>query len=214
MIDQLQPMDVLAGQSILQEGEVGDCCYFLKRGRAGVMRAAGKDSQVLAELEVGACFGEEALLSDSPRNASVSMLEDGQVLRLDRQDFLSLLKAPVVAEVTFGEAVRMLGKGAQWLDVRRQDEYESAHALQSLHMPLDLLRLKARLLDPQRTYLCYCDNGKRSANAVYLLKQLGFQAYALHGGVDGMTTMLREGFLCEQGAGYLARSGGRTEASR
>jgi rhodanese-related sulfurtransferase len=81
-------------------------------------------------------------------------------------------------------------------------------------MPLDLLRLKARLLDPQRTYLCYCDNGKRSANAVYLLKQLGFQAYALHGGVDGMTTMLREGFLCEQGAGYLARSGGRTEASR
>ena len=214
MIDQLQPLDVVAGQSILREGEVGDCCYFLRRGRVEVLRTAGAEQQVLAELAAGACFGEEALLSDSPRNAGVSMLEDGQVLRLDRQDFLSLLKAPVVAEVTFGEAVRMLGKGAQWLDVRRQDEYESAHALQSLHMPLDLLRLKVRLLDPQRTYLCYCDDGKRSANAVYLLKQLGFHGYALHAGVDGLSMMLREGFLCEQGAGYLARSGGRTEASR
>lgn len=214
MIEQLQPLDVAAGQSILREGEAGDCCYFLKRGRAEVMRAAGSDQQLLAELEVGACFGEEALLSDSPRNASVTMLEDGQVLRLDRQNFLELLKEPVVAEVSFGEAVRMTGKGAQWLDVRRQDEYEAGHALQSLHMPLDLLRLKVRLLDPQRTYLCYCDNGKRSVNAVYLLKQLGFQAYALHGGVDGLSLLLREGFLCELGAGNLVRSGGRTEPSR
>jgi len=213
MIEQLQPLKVAAGESVLHEGETGDCCYFLKRGRAEVIRAAGSDLQVLAELEVGACFGEEALLADSPRNATVTMLEDGEVLRLDRQDFIALLKEPVVAEVAFGEAVRMLKSGAQWLDVRLQDEYESAHALQSLHMPLDLLRLKVRLLERQRTYICYCDNGKRSANAVYLLKQLGFQAYALHDGVDALTPVMRDGLLCEKGTGYIARSGGHIERS-
>lgn len=213
MIEQLQPLKIAAGECVLREGEVGECCYFLKRGRAEVIRAAGSDQQVLAELDIGACFGEEALLSDSPRNATVTLLEDGEVLRLDRQDFIALLKEPVVAEVSFGEAVRLHNNGAQWLDVRLQDEYESAHALQSLHMPLDLLRLKVRLLDRQCTYICYCDNGKRSVNAVYLLKQLGFQAYALHEGVDALTPILREGLLCEEGTGYLARSGGQIERS-
>jgi rhodanese-related sulfurtransferase len=48
--------------------------------------------------------------------------------------------------------------------------------MQALHMPLHLLRLKTRLLNPQRPYLCYCESGKRSANAVFLLTQLGFTA--------------------------------------
>ena len=93
-----------------------------------MIRGAGSDHQVLAELEVGACFGEEALLSDRPRNATVTLIEDGVVLRLDRQDFFALLKAPVVDEVSLGEASRLLAAGAQWLDVRLQDEYERAHA--------------------------------------------------------------------------------------
>lgn len=214
MIEQLQAQPVVAGQRVLCEGEIGDCCFFLQRGHAEVIRAAGSGQQVLAELGIGACFGEEALLSDSPRNATVTMLEDGEVLRLGREDFLAQLKAPVVAEVFFGEAVRLLNSGAQWLDVRQQDEYETAHALQALHMPLALLRLKVRLLDPQRTYLCYCDNGRRSASAVYLLKQLGIHAYALRDGVNGLTPVMREGLLCEQGAGYLARSNGCVERSR
>ena len=100
-----------AGSEVLREGEAGDCCYFLREGRAEVIRGAGSDHQVLAELEVGACFGEEALLSDRPRNASVTLLEDGVVMRLDRQDFFALLRAPVVDEVSLGEASRLLAAG-------------------------------------------------------------------------------------------------------
>lgn len=214
MLGRLQPLAVTVGEKVLQQGEQGDCCFFLKNGRAEVIRDEGGTRQVLAELEVGACFGEEALLSDGPRNASVTMLEEGVVLRLDRQDFFALLKAPVVNEVSLGEATRLLSQGAQWLDVRLQDEYERAHALESLHMPLQLLRLKARLLDPQRTYLCYCDSGKRSANAVFLLSQMGFSAYLLRDGLDALPAIQRDALLCESGSGYLARSGGRTERSR
>ena len=213
MLDHLQRVPLPAGATVLREGEAGDCCYFLKSGRAEVIRGADSQQQVLAELEIGACFGEDALLSDRPRNATVTLLEAGEVLKLDRQDFLSLLKSPVVAEVSFAEAARQLNSGAQWLDVRLQEEYERAHALESLHMPLHLLRLKARLLDHERTYLCYCDSGKRSANAVFLLTQLGFKAYALRDGIDALSPVLRDGLLCEHGPGYLARSGGRTERS-
>lgn len=214
MLARLQRLELPADSTVLREGEAGDCCFFLKSGRAEVIRGAGSTHQVLAELEVGTCFGEEALLADSPRNATVTMLEAGVVLRLDRQDFFSLLKAPVVDEVSLGEAARLLAGGAQWLDVRLQEEYERAHALQALNMPLQLLRLKTRLLDKSRTYLCYCDSGKRSASAVFMLSQLGFTVYALRDGLDALPAVLRDGLLCESGSGYLARSGGRTERSR
>jgi len=214
MLGRLQRVELAAGSMVLREGEVGDCCYFLNSGRAEVIRGAGSDRQVLAELEVGACFGEEALLADRPRNATVTVLDGGVVLRLDRHDFFSLLKAPVVDEVSLGEAARLLAAGAQWLDVRLQEEYERAHAPQSLHMPLQLLRLKARLLDKGRGYLCYCDSGKRSVSAVFLLSQLGYKAYALRDGLDALPVAQRDALLCESGSGYLARSGGRTERSR
>ncbi|MBM7060899.1 cyclic nucleotide-binding domain-containing protein [Pseudomonas sp. UL073] len=214
MLERLQPMELPAGAAVVREGEVGDCCYFLRRGRAQVMRGANGDRQVLAELEMGACFGEEALLSGSVRNASVTLLEAGCVMRLDRQDFLALLKAPVVAEVGLGEAARLLSNGAQWLDVRLQEEYERGHALEALNMPLHLLRLKSRLLDSARTYLCYCDSGKRSASAAFLLSQQGFTSYVLRDGVDALPAVQRDALLCDSGAGYLARSGGRVDRSR
>ena len=81
MLHRLVSVEAPAGQTLLREGEAGDCCYFLKSGRAQVLKAEGSGEQLLAELETGACFGEEALLEDRPRNASVAMIEDGSVLR-------------------------------------------------------------------------------------------------------------------------------------
>ncbi len=213
MLHRLVSVEAPAGQTLLREGEAGDCCYFLKSGRAQVLKAEGSGEQLLAELETGACFGEEALLEDRPRNASVAMIEDGSVLRLGRADFFELLKAPVVSEVDLDEVADLLGCGAQWLDVRLADDYERGHAMQALHMPLHLLRLKTRLLNPRRTYLCYCESGKRSASAVFLLTQLGFTAYALRGGLDALGSDDRSALLWECGTGYLARSDGRIERS-
>jgi len=213
MLGRLEAIDMPAGQVLLREGEAGDCCYFLKSGRAEVMIGLGIAGQVVAELEVGACFGEEALLTDGPRNATVTLIEDACVLKLARENFVSLLKAPVVDELSLEHANALIEQGAQWLDVRLLEEYEQGHAPQALTMPLHLLRLKARLLKQDRLYLCYCDSGKRSASAVFLLTQLGFSAYPLRGGLDGLSAEDYATLLCERGHGYLARSGGRTERS-
>lgn len=213
MLQRLHQLDLPQGSAVLEEGGRGDRCYFLRTGTAQVSQYRDRQDVILAELSMGACFGEEALLSDAPRNATVTLLEDSRVLYLERADFIELLKAPVTEEISFAQAGQLLQQGAQWLDVRRLDEYERGHAAQALHMPLDLLRLKIRLLDKSKIYLCYCDNAKRSQSAVFLLTQLGFQAYALRGGTDILSVMPREAFLCEAGSGYLLRSGGRFERS-
>ncbi|MCJ8167735.1 cyclic nucleotide-binding domain-containing protein [Atopomonas sediminilitoris] len=213
LLASLARVEQAAGTDVITQGDLGDCCYFLCRGRAQVIRDVDSDKQVLAELEEGACFGEEALLSEQPRNASVTLLEDSLLLRLDKQAFYTYLRAPLVASVSFGEAARLLAQNAQWLDVRLQDEYEQGHAHRAVNMPLHLLRLKARLLNPELTYLCYCDSGKRSETAVFLLGEMGFKAYALRGGVNDLPAVQRDALVGEVGAGYLLRSGGRIEAS-
>lgn len=213
MLNRLQLMDVPSGHVLLREGDAGDCCYFLKSGRAEVVIGIGSDERVVAELGVGACFGEEALLSERPRNATVTLIEDACVLRLARQDFLALLRAPVVNELDLVRANQLIAEGAQWLDVRLLDEYQRGHAFEALNMPLHLLRLKSRLLRPDRIYLCYCDSGKRSASAVFLLTQLGFTAYPLRDGLEALPAAAYAALISETGRGYLARSGGRTELS-
>jgi hypothetical protein len=45
------------------------------------------------------------------------------------------------------------------------------------------------------------------------LAQLGFSAYALRDGYDALPALQRDALLSENGAGYLARSGGRIERS-
>lgn len=213
MLTRLETVNLPAGHVLLREGEAGDCCYFLKSGRAEVMTGFGSARQVVAELDIGACFGEEALLTDATRNATVTLIEDACVLKLARENFVALLKAPVVDELGLVEANTLIEQGAQWLDVRLLEEYEQGHARLALTMPLHLLRLKVRLLQQDRLYLCYCDSGKRSASAVFLLTQLGFSAYPLRGGLDALSAEDYATLLCEQGNGYLARSGGRTERS-
>lgn len=213
MLGRLETLHLPAGHVVLSEGEVGDCCYFLKQGRVEVMTGTSGQRQVVAELEEGACFGEEALLTDRPRNATVTVVDDACILRLARQDFIELLKAPVVAELSLAQAHALIAEGAQWLDVRLLEEYQYGHAPEALNMPLHLLRLKARLLNKDRTYLCYCDSGKRSANAVFVLTQLGFKVHALRDGLDALSPAEHAALLCEQGSGYLARSDGRVERS-
>ena len=215
MLNRMQLLNVTAGSVVIRQGDAADACYFIRQGRAEVIRTSVDREHVLALLQEGDCFGEEALLSEQPRNASVKMIENGRLLMLARSDFIELLKEPVVAQCPFEQARRRVIEAvAQWLDVRREDEYEHAHAHSSLHMPLDVLRLKSRLLNRNTQYVCYCNDGSRSQSAVFLLTQLGFKACMLLGGTDALPAVEREQFLSESGPGYLLRRNGHIEASQ
>jgi serine/threonine-protein kinase len=73
-----------AGQIILEEGDVGDRAYIIRRGRCEVYRRTDA-ANVLLSLGPGEVFGEMAILTDRPRNASVRAVDDVEVYVITRE---------------------------------------------------------------------------------------------------------------------------------
>lgn len=196
-----------SGDVIIRQGEVGDCCYFIKEGGVSVYRATDEKgkSELVAELGVGRCFGEDALVNDAPRNATVVMRENGVLMKLDKQDFYLLLKSPPARSLTLTEVDRELIAGAQLIDVRTEAEFELAHAPQALNMPLTILKLKSRLLNRDTHYITYCNSGRRSNAAAHLLAEDGYRVTVLRNGFDALPMVQRLRFLGEGNDEYLAR---------
>jgi CRP-like cAMP-binding protein len=182
------------GEVVIAQGEDADCCYIIKDGMCEVsIRAEGAaEAMPVAMLEQGQWFGEEALLSGKPRNATVTMATEGVLMRLDRQDFDELLREPIVNTVNGEQALEEAAAGARWLDVRTPDEFEQSHVKGALNMPLNVLRLKSRMLDPGHTYIACCDTGRRSATAAFLLKNAGLEVLVLEGGLNGNDEQLAD----------------------
>jgi CRP-like cAMP-binding protein/Fe-S-cluster-containing hydrogenase component 2 len=87
-----------SGATICQEGCPGDALYIIWRGQVKVTATEGNRQRVLAYLHDDDFFGEGALLSDRPRQATITALTEVEALRLDRQDFLRLITAKPALE--------------------------------------------------------------------------------------------------------------------
>ncbi len=210
ILSRFRPRFAHSGDVVIRQGEVGDGCYFIKEGAVSVYRAAGERgaSVLVAELGVGRCFGEDALVNDAPRNATVVMRENGVLMKLEKQDFFLLLKSPPVRSLTLAEVDRELIGGAELVDVRTESEYEQAHAtsalkIAALNMPLTILKLKSRLLDRDKRYIIYCNSGRRSSAAAYLLAEDGYNVTVLRNGFDALPLPQRLRFLDAGDAEYL-----------
>ena len=66
----------VADRVIIQQGEPGETFYILVRGKVDVLRTDGEHTVSVGKLQDGDCFGEMALLSSQPRNATVRALTD------------------------------------------------------------------------------------------------------------------------------------------
>jgi CRP-like cAMP-binding protein len=182
----MQQINYRTGDVILKQGAEGDYFYVLIRGSALVTRETpvSKEGIKLAELQVGDTFGEEALISEAKRNATVTMQSDGAVMRLGKDDFKKLLNEPMLDWVSMPEAEEIIRSGGQWLDVRLPSEYENQHLDSSLNIPLYFIRLKINTLDQSKKYIVCCDTGRRSSAGAYILSERGYQAYVLRGGIN------------------------------
>ena len=96
----------------------------------------------LAELVVGDTFGEEALILEEKRNATISMQTDGNLMRLGKKDFKTLLSEPMLNQLAHDEADKIIANGGQWLDVRLPSEFKVFHYDGAVNVPLYLLRHK------------------------------------------------------------------------
>jgi CRP-like cAMP-binding protein len=182
----LQQVNYRAGDVVIKQGEEGDYFYVITRGRCIVTRETplNKEGIRLAELEVGDTFGEEALISEAKRNATVSMETDGSLMRLGKEDFRTLLNEPMLDWVDREEAEKIIAEGGQWLDVRLPSEFEAYHNEGAINVPLYFIRLKLKTLDPAIKYVVCCDTGRRSSAGAFILNERGFQTYVLKGGLN------------------------------
>jgi MFS family permease len=81
----LEPMTVLAGKAVINQGDAGDLFYLIATGTALV----SVDGEPRATIVAGDFFGEIALLRDTPRTATVTAETDMELLSLDRDQFLA-----------------------------------------------------------------------------------------------------------------------------
>ncbi|MGZ6143043.1 MAG: cyclic nucleotide-binding domain-containing protein [Myxococcales bacterium] len=87
---------VAAGETLVREGEQGDSMFVVVQGVVHVMHG----DKVLAVMSEGAFFGEMALLTDSPRLASVVAAKDGLLFEIHRTRLEEIAKAhPAVGNV-------------------------------------------------------------------------------------------------------------------
>src|SRR5210317_91954 len=182
----MQQVNYRAGDVILKQGAEGDYFYVLIRGSALVTRETplSKEGIKLAELNVGDTFGEEALISEAKRNATVTMQSDGAVMRLGKDDFKKLLNEPMLEWVSRAQAEEIVRGGGQWLDVRLPSEFENQHLDGAINIPLYFMRLKISTLDKSKKYVVCCDTGRRSSAGAYILSERGYSAYVLQGGIN------------------------------
>lgn len=182
----METVNYKPGEIVIKQDDPGDYFYIIKEGRCMVTRStpASPKGVKLATFSVGDSFGEEALISDSKRNATVTMLTEGNLMRLKKEDFNSLLNEPLLNWVNYAEAKQIIDDGGLWLDVRLPAEHKAKHIKGSINIPLIFLRMKANSLDTGKKHVIYCDTGRRSSAASFLLNEKNITSYVLTDGVD------------------------------
>jgi rhodanese-related sulfurtransferase len=183
LLKRFERVKTARGDVVIKEGDEGDFYYVIETGRFQVERLVGGAKVVLAELKSGDSFGEEALVSEAKRNASVISLGEGELLRLGRQDFNDLLREPLLKRTNFEDAAERVRKGALWLDVRYPSEYQYDKLPGAINVPLAEVRNMFAVLDRSKEYVAYCQSGRRSAAAAFLFAQRGFKVWLLEGGL-------------------------------
>jgi CRP-like cAMP-binding protein len=177
----VEQVEFAAGQSIIRQGEAGDYYYVVTDGLCQVLLSdpAGTGERELDRIGQGQGFGEEALVSGDPRNATVRALTRCSLVRLAAQDFARLLRDPLMNRANL-DAIPI---GAILVDVRLPEEFARGHLEGAVNLPLRRLRSEVRSMDATRPLIVYCDTGRRSASATFLLTERGFDARWVEHGV-------------------------------
>lgn len=185
----VEEIQVKAGDVICRQDDDGDYFYIIKSGQCSLTRKPTPTAREIRLATLKACdtFGEDALISEKPRTVTIVMDTDGQLLRLDKTNFLKLVRDPVITRLSAKEAMAMVDGGGIWLDVRLPDHYQQSHPRgHSLNAPFFSLRMMLPTLDREKNFVVVCEDGKVSEAAAYLLLRFRFNAYVLKGGIPSL----------------------------
>lgn len=180
----LKEQSFAPGDHIITQGETGDTYYIIKSGKAEVLKESVDNGQEkVAAIEEGEGFGEEALITDSPRSATVRAVDETVVWTLSREDFDAVAKASFLKEVEPDDVPYSEGGQLNYLDVRMKSEFDEEHIPGAVNIPLDELRRRYAEFDRNKEYHVYCLMGARSATAAFLMNSQGLNTKSIKGGI-------------------------------
>ena len=187
MLAHMEIIQFELGKTVVRQGAEGDYYYILLVGTGTVSRRTdGGKTVPIANLEAPVGFGEESLISNAKRNASVVMTSDGVLMRLSKENFGDYVKGPVLTWFSPMDAQARIAGGAQWIDVRDVKEFAKSHLHGATSLPIESLRAHITELDEKTLYICYCQNGRLSSTAAFLLTQRGLNVGVLQGGLKSL----------------------------
>ena len=175
-----------AGVEIIKQGDTPDNFYILVEGEAEVWKQDLNDDEqkMVFVLKAGDEFGEDALIMEGTRNATVRITTDSKLLSLKGDDFKELISKPLVHQVDHSTAkIQLDQEQKKLLDVRYEEEWHEARIPGAVLIPLPDLRQRLDELNKQQGYIIYCHMGKRSAVAAMILQQHGLDAQWLENGI-------------------------------
>lgn len=188
VIEKMEEMNYHTGENIIVQGEKGDSYYIIKSGRVAVLKKAKgeQEPKQIAVLGEGEAFGEEALIRCDPRNATCQALEETTVFTLMKKDFDQIVKASFLDNI-FPEDidVQTCLDDYMIIDARIPPEYAEEHIYGAVNIPVEELRQQCTSFDRSKKYITYCLNDSRGMVAAFLLKNRGFNAQCLRGGISG-----------------------------
>ena len=184
LYSRLREIPTRAGEIVIRQGSIANSYYIIRNGRCNVVHAPSLEGPEIkiAELHTGQAFGEEALITNRTRNASVIMQEAGSLMRLEKQDFMSLLVNPLLRFASSEKTHALLASGAEIIDVRTPGNYPERDLIKN-RIPLSELRTRLAQLDKNKPYVIACNDGNQSAVAAFLLNQHGYKTHVLQGGL-------------------------------
>jgi CRP-like cAMP-binding protein len=185
----LQEIRFKPGEVIINQGESGDYYYIIKKGQCLISRKPAPNAKdiKLGQLSDQDSFGEDALISGETRNVSITALSDVSLLRLGKEQFLTLIKQPALKYIAYPEAEELVAKGADLIDIREPDEYKKSHLAHSINVPFFSLRMQLKTLNRHHPIVVVCRNGKASETAAFVLLRHKFNALILRGGMESVS---------------------------
>lgn len=184
----LEEVQFEAGETIIHQGESGDYYYIIKKGHVLISRKPSPMAKEIKLAELGdmETFGEDSLISGQPRNVTVSALIPTTVLRLNKAQFIELIKKPTVKYIGLDQLPGLLASGASLIDVRGPDEYKSKHLPHSVNVPFFSLRMYLKTLNRHHPVIVVCADGRTSESAAFVLLRFKFNALVLQGGMTNV----------------------------
>ncbi|MCE9605314.1 MAG: ATP-binding cassette domain-containing protein [Planctomycetia bacterium] len=100
--DKMELSEYQPGQIVFRQGDPGENFYLIRSGEAEVVIRDDTEENVAATLDEGRFFGEKALMTGEPRNATIRAKTPLVLCALDKDEFREVMES----SATFKEELR------------------------------------------------------------------------------------------------------------